>query len=384
MMILDEYETIAELKDNEAWPDKSNFANSLVPYIKRLKSNPVVLESGTGRGHSAYILLETCPNIAHVHTVDPYKEYVEHNGVVVSQDHLDQTKALAERNLAQFKDRVTMYASDKDVEGDFDFLLIDADNSYSMTYTLMSRLVDRVRPGGYIVVHNSKVEGVNQAIKQIRKENKHSATVNVLPNFWFWQTPKVVIDNLTPAVVEPVKKKYDSHLSIEYLDKYCKDKNVFVETGTYLGETVRLAKEAGFKTIHSIELNEDLCERAKEQFKDDPSIHIWHGDSVDCLPKILETIEGPATFWLDAHASGPLPGGKTGGGPVVDELRTIKELSKSREHTIFIDDRRLFGSAEWSGTKEADAMAALAEINNLYQVRYLDGQIPNDVICAHT
>jgi len=171
-----------------------------------------------------------------------------------------------------------------------------------------------------------------------------------------------------------------SHLSKEVLEKYGVG-STFVETGTYMGDTVKLALESGFTNIDSIELNEGLANKAKEMFKENEGVKIWLGDSVDCLQEIVNGLTEPSTFWLDAHASGPLQGGKTGGGPVVDELRIIA-TSPIKDHTIFIDDKRLFGSAEWSFTREEDAMAVLKEINPNYNIVYLDGEIPGDVICA--
>jgi hypothetical protein len=87
---------------------------------------------------------------------------------------------------------------------------------------------------------------------------------------------------------------------------------------------------------------------------------------------------------LDAHASGPLAGGKSGGSPVIDELKIIKSCHRfvGCKDTIFIDDRRLFGSAEWSYVKEEDAIALLIEINPNYNIYYLDGHTKEDVICA--
>lgn len=172
-----------------------------------------------------------------------------------------------------------------------------------------------------------------------------------------------------------------SHLTLEYLKSHAVG-NVFVETGTYMGDTVKLALEYGFKEIHSIELNDELYEAAVEMFKDVPNVYIWHGDSYNIMPKIIGHIgDQPATFWLDAHASGPLTGGESGGSPVVHELKIIAE-SSYKKHTIFIDDRRLFGSAEWSFVKFEDAINALKNINENYVLSFLDGHIPEDVICA--
>lgn len=189
----------------------------------------------------------------------------------------------------------------------------------------------------------------------------------------------------------------DSHLKIDYLNQYAKGE-IFVETGTYMGDTVRLAKQYGFKTIHSIELNDELYEKNKRDFADDISIKLWHGDSVECMPRILDTIHDEATFWLDAHASGPLVGGQYGPCPLELELRAIagKELLKLVQgqmkrmidrrpintHTIFIDDRRLMGTQEWGGVSEQTILNVLKFINPDYKIIYLDGHIPNDVICA--
>ena len=172
----------------------------------------------------------------------------------------------------------------------------------------------------------------------------------------------------------------NSHLSLDYLSKYSNG-DTFIETGTYLGDTVWLALEHGFQTIHSIELNDQLFLNAMKLFDHNKNIMIWNGDSIDCLEKIFKMVDGPATFWLDAHASGPLKGGKSGGSPVLDELRLIKNHS-CKEHTIFIDDRRLFGSDEWSGVKEEDAISLLREINPAYKIHFLDGHIEKDVVCA--
>jgi hypothetical protein len=171
-----------------------------------------------------------------------------------------------------------------------------------------------------------------------------------------------------------------SHLTPEYLKNYGAGK-VFVETGTFRGDTVQLALDNGYSFVHSIELNKGLYDAAVERFKDDSRVKIWLGDSVDQLQIIVEQLTEPATFWLDAHASGPLAGGKTGGSPVIDELNII-DSSDIKSHTIFIDDRRLFGSAEWSYAAEDKAMALIQRINPEYKVLYLDGHIPADVICA--
>lgn len=172
-----------------------------------------------------------------------------------------------------------------------------------------------------------------------------------------------------------------SHLSPEYLSKYGNG-DIFIETGTHFGDTVQLALDFGYNTIHSIELNADLYNKAVERFKNNSQVKIWLGDSIDKLKEIIEIIgDSPATFWLDAHASGHLVGGKSGGSPVIDELSLILD-SQRNHHTIFIDDKRLFGSAEWSFVTENQAIELIKKINPNYNIHHLDGHIPGDVLCA--
>jgi hypothetical protein len=180
--------------------------------------------------------------------------------------------------------------------------------------------------------------------------------------------------NIIPA-------EFSSNLTPEHLQKYGNGE-VFIETGTYLGDTVKLAlKQPQFKRIHSIELNNKLFSDAVEMFKGEPRVTIWLGDSIDTFPEIFKDMTEVATFWLDAHASGPYGGGHTGGSPLLDELRRI-QMHPINYHTIFIDDRRLFGSQEWSGIAEEDAIALLKEINPNYNIYYLNGYQPEDIICA--
>lgn len=170
-----------------------------------------------------------------------------------------------------------------------------------------------------------------------------------------------------------------SNLKLEYLQKYSVGKT-FVETGTFLGDTVNLAKEFGFKKIHSIEIDEKLYELNKKNFENDNSIKIWQGDSIFVLKEILKEIEEPSSFWLDAHASGPLKGNPNAPCPLEFELSLI--FSNSNNHTIFIDDCRLFGSLEWGFVKKENVISIIKKANPNYNLYYLDGHCENDILCA--
>jgi hypothetical protein len=192
-----------------------------------------------------------------------------------------------------------------------------------------------------------------------------------------------------------VKEMADLHLTKEYLDRFAIG-DIFIETGTHLGETVQVAIDYGkFKEIHSIEIDEGLYNKAVERFKDNPNVHLHLGDSVDILPILFDSLDHPFTLWLDAHASGELKGGGYGPCPLLFELNSLREKKfyttqegiKSeiikQKHTIFIDDRRLLGSAEWGHVTWDQIVNGLKQINPEYCVTFLDGHQAQDVICCY-
>jgi len=180
----------------------------------------------------------------------------------------------------------------------------------------------------------------------------------------------------------------DSHLSLDYLKQYKKG-DIFIETGTYRGDTIYIALEAGFEQIYSCEIYRPLYLDAVELYKENKSITIDELESPEFIATRLTYLgqifdkDVECTFWLDAHASGPLGGGKSVGSPVLDELKAIRDNSSCKTHTILIDDKRLFGCDEWGGVTEEEAMTILKEINPNYKIAYLDGVIEKDIICAY-
>jgi hypothetical protein len=76
-----------------------------------------------------------------------------------------------------------------------------------------------------------------------------------------------------------------------------------VETGSYLGDTVR-ALRGRFDLIASIEIAPALARPLQEEFARDPSVRIILGDSGIELVRLLDDVKGPTVLWLDAHYSG--------------------------------------------------------------------------------
>lgn len=126
---------------------------------------------------------------------------------------------------------------------------------------------------------------------------------------------------------------------------------VFVETGTYLGAMVEATKKT-FRRIYSIEVDEQLYERAKSRFRKYDHITILHGDSAVVLPIILRNVHEPALFWLDGHYSGGITGMGENETPILNELKCILDHSV-KNHIILIDDARCFiGENDYPTMKE--------------------------------
>jgi hypothetical protein len=124
---------------------------------------------------------------------------------------------------------------------------------------------------------------------------------------------------------------------------------VFVETGTYMGETA-WALRRELDRIETIELEPTLARLARIRFKRVPNVRVHEGDSASVLPNILETLTEPALFWLDAHPStdrtahnGPIP--------LRAELAAIGGHAVSG-HVVLVDDLRYLGTPGYPSLAE--------------------------------
>ena len=117
--------------------------------------------------------------------------------------------------------------------------------------------------------------------------------------------------------------------------------SAFVETGTYLGDTLaHVAHDQNISCL-SIELDSELYRAAKKRFRNRSNVRVLQGDSGELLPGIIEELSGPALFWLDGHYSGGITAKAEVDTPVSRELQSILD-SKIKEHVVLIDDARCF------------------------------------------
>jgi hypothetical protein len=152
--------------------------------------------------------------------------------------------------------------------------------------------------------------------------------------YFIWQIYGIVIKDYKINCPAEIKREFIKE--IQGKNKF----KTFIETGTYLGDTLEFLKDSFYELI-SIELSDEYYVKAIERFKTSPNIKIVHGDSGERLPEILKTIKEPCIFWLDGHYSS----GNTARGeidtPIYKEISAILG-SSIKNHTVLIDDARLF------------------------------------------
>lgn len=118
---------------------------------------------------------------------------------------------------------------------------------------------------------------------------------------------------------------------------------VFVETGTFRGDTVaRMAKFV--PRVISIELDDTLHACAVERFAGDTNVEVLRGDSASLLPGIVAELDTPALFWLDGHFSGGVTAFGGAMTPIMEELAAV--LASPVAHSVLIDDARLFDGTD--------------------------------------
>ncbi len=147
---------------------------------------------------------------------------------------------------------------------------------------------------------------------------------------------------------------------------------ILVETGTYLGHMIEAQKNI-FKKIYSIELGQDLFDKAVDKFKQDRYVLLFQGDSGKVLPEIVSQISEPAIFWLDGHYSEGITAKGEKECPILEELAAIFAHG-NYNHVLLIDDARCFtGQGDYPSIDEL--VGIVKNKNENYQV-----EVKHDVI----
>jgi hypothetical protein len=117
---------------------------------------------------------------------------------------------------------------------------------------------------------------------------------------------------------------------------------VFVETGTYHGDTAAWAADE-FARVVTVERAATIHQQALEAHGEVANVRFVLGDSRDALREIVPGLERPAVLRLDSHWSGGQTYGEGDECPLLDELAVIAQAPA--EHVVLIDDARLFLAA---------------------------------------
>ena len=143
----------------------------------------------------------------------------------------------------------------------------------------------------------------------------------------------------------------------------------FVETGTLDGNGLFVAAEAGFTHLRSIEALPNPYRGAVKRTKNLPNVRIWLGNSATDLWDMIQDIDEPITFWLDAHI---YPAKKNVQNcPLKEELAQIAQ-HPIKTHTILIDDMICAGTAAFDYLTRKDIEGFILAINPDYQISYVD------------
>jgi hypothetical protein len=165
-------------------------------------------------------------------------------------------------------------------------------------------------------------------------------------------------------------KEHELNLILLNVNKTKKEFDLFIETGSYLGETINNLKSE-FDKIISIEITEKYSSYCKKIFLNNSNVEIIKGDSVIELPKVIDKyINKKILFFLDAHCSAGDTGKNDKDVPLIEELKIIGEKYKNCG-LIIIDDADLFEHAypelTWVGINEKNVLNVLGDrVNNYF------------------
>jgi len=156
---------------------------------------------------------------------------------------------------------------------------------------------------------------------------------------------------------------------------------VFVETGTYYGNTI-FAVEPFFNTLHTIEIKQEFYDYVQSQYTGN-KIKFYNGDSSIIFNSILPSIEENTIFFLDGHWSA----GNTGKGqkdcPLIEEVTSIYTYFK-KSAILIIDDYRLFGKGpnkhnevcNWEDISKESILKCLGD--RITSVYHIESELSSD------
>jgi len=157
----------------------------------------------------------------------------------------------------------------------------------------------------------------------------------------------------------------------------------FVETGTgWDADGLLKARNTNlYEELRSCEGSLKYYNNCLNVCKNYNNIKLYLGLSENILANMIEDINVPITFWLDAHFAG---GDQCCGqqySPILKELEIIKN-HRIKNHTILIDDIRCCNTILFNFLSLEDIINKILEINPKYQISFDSCEYPNDILVA--
>lgn len=165
---------------------------------------------------------------------------------------------------------------------------------------------------------------------------------------------------------------------------------VYVETGIWRADSLRLAIDAGFETVIGIDYFPENITFCMSRFRmksptaivDGCTVFLFSHESHKGLATVLKSTKEPATFFLDAHSQfledeteAPNPY------PLLLELMAIKEYGNPQS-TIIIDDILHLSHPDVTGWTRNTIEYAVKAINPDYKISYIANPVRNNLLVA--
>jgi hypothetical protein len=150
-----------------------------------------------------------------------------------------------------------------------------------------------------------------------------------------------------------------------------------VETGTYEGRSARVLGET-FPEVVTIELSDEIAERARKNLVDAPHVRVVQGDSRERLRELVDP-DTPTLWFFDGHWSAGYTAGQGAACPVLQEIAALSTAGPL--DCVVIDDARLFAGppppphdpAQWPTLVEV--LDALRSVRSSAHLTVFDDQI---------
>lgn len=182
------------------------------------------------------------------------------------------------------------------------------------------------------------------------------------------------------------------HPNRNYFKEFKGNHTIFIETGSFHGDSIELANQAGYKRILSMDIDGANIAHCQDRFELIPEdnrapknghINLMCSDSATGLLKFMKYVNEPAIIWLDAHSQLFDDEPQTDNPfPLLTELEQLRK-HPIKTHTILIDDILILTHPDVTGWNKDIIENALLTINPAYKLTYLSNPVVNNILMAH-